>query len=344
MDWFEKLTGFREGSYVDTRARLTVERQRLTSTVNGCSYGIGRLDLLSLGELRARAPLAAEPGRLSVRNVSADVMSLHRDPQHRGALFQVASQFNLLEMVGPTITPEHGVTRYASDRTQGPACAIAAGAATIYRNYFAPVGSHLGQTADRQIDAAAELRQALAAAVGVSADQIWSMHNGYALPSAEGLRRVRDYLGSIDEATREELKSHLRIGLHSNVEVTDGGSPEQIVSQAFCSAMPVSYSGLDRDAWEPLARLVLEAAYEATLAAAALTAQRSQAPLVFLTRLGGGAFGNDDAWIDAATRMALSRFRDYPLQVVFVSYGPTPLSLSALESEFNGSPQGLTKS
>src|SRR5690606_20695009 len=131
----------------------------------------------------------------------------------------------LLEMVGPTITPEHGVTRYASDRTQGPACAIAAGAATIYRNYFAPVGSHLGQTADRRIDAAAELRQALAAAVGVSADQVWSMHNGYALPSAEGLRRMRDYLGSIEEATREELKSHLRIGLHSNVEVTDGGSP-----------------------------------------------------------------------------------------------------------------------
>jgi hypothetical protein len=26
-----------------------------------------------------------------------------------GALFQVASQFNLLEMVSPTVTPEHGV-------------------------------------------------------------------------------------------------------------------------------------------------------------------------------------------------------------------------------------------
>ena len=38
------------------------------------------------------------------------------------------------------MTPEHGVTRYQHDRTQGPACAIAAGAATIYRNYFAPVG------------------------------------------------------------------------------------------------------------------------------------------------------------------------------------------------------------
>ena len=61
-------------------------------------------------------------------------------PENAGALFQVASQLNLLEMTGPEVTPEDGVTIYQDDRTQGPACAIAAGAATIYRNYFAPVG------------------------------------------------------------------------------------------------------------------------------------------------------------------------------------------------------------
>jgi hypothetical protein len=60
-------------------------------------------------------------------------------------------------LVGPSVTPEDGVTRYECDRTQGPACAIAAGAATIYRNYFAPVGSGHGQTKDRQIDALAGL-------------------------------------------------------------------------------------------------------------------------------------------------------------------------------------------
>ena len=38
------------------------------------------------------------------------------------------------------MTPEDGVTRYKDDPTQGPACAIAAGAATIYRNYFVPIG------------------------------------------------------------------------------------------------------------------------------------------------------------------------------------------------------------
>ena len=82
---------------------------------------------------------------------------MHRSPENAGALFQVASQFNLLEMVGPTVTPELGVTRYKDDPTQGPACAIAAGAATIYRNYFAPVDGSHGQTTKRQLDGLADL-------------------------------------------------------------------------------------------------------------------------------------------------------------------------------------------
>ena len=41
MDWFEKLTGFREMSYDDTRAKLKVEGSQLQSLINGKSYGIG---------------------------------------------------------------------------------------------------------------------------------------------------------------------------------------------------------------------------------------------------------------------------------------------------------------
>ena len=57
-----------------------------------------------------------------------------------------AQQFNALECTGPDANPpEQGVTRYQHDHTQGPACAIAAGAATIYRNYFAPVAGGIGR-------------------------------------------------------------------------------------------------------------------------------------------------------------------------------------------------------
>ena len=139
MDWFERLTGFRETDYAETRKKLKVDHTRLRSLINGRSYGIGELELVSLRDLRAMAEPSAVRGRLSVSVLTGDVGQMHHWPENAEALFQVASQFNLLEMTSPTVTPEDGVTRYQHDRTQGPACAIAAGAATIYRNYFAPV-------------------------------------------------------------------------------------------------------------------------------------------------------------------------------------------------------------
>jgi len=65
MDWFEKLTGFRETSYEDTRGKLEAEGGRLRSKVNGASYNIGALELVSLQALRERAKASsALPGRL----------------------------------------------------------------------------------------------------------------------------------------------------------------------------------------------------------------------------------------------------------------------------------------
>ena len=92
MDWFEKLTGFRETDYDGTRAKLKVDGNRLQSLVNGKSYGIGELELVSLQALRDRAKSApAQPGRLKVSIVSGDVRKMHQSPENAGALFQVAS-------------------------------------------------------------------------------------------------------------------------------------------------------------------------------------------------------------------------------------------------------------
>jgi hypothetical protein len=97
----------------------------------------------------------------------------------------------------------------------------------------------------------------------------------------------------------------LSIGLHRDVEVTDvAGPPRRLVSQAFCSALPLGYSRLPRSEWEPFARLILEATYEATLLAAAEQAQAGGSNIVLLTRVGGGVFNNDPAWIDAAIERA----------------------------------------
>ena len=131
--WFEALTGFTEKSPQQVRTNITVEGSTLKSLVNGKVFVCGELETPSLAELRERVrSRRSQVGRISVREIVANVQQLHTDDSNAGSLFQVASQFNLLEMVSPSVTPEYGVGIYENDRTQGPACAIAAGAGTIY--------------------------------------------------------------------------------------------------------------------------------------------------------------------------------------------------------------------
>ena len=330
MDWFEHFTGFREDDYASTRAKLSVEGDRLRSLVNGQSYGIGRLDLPSLEDLRLQARFGIRvPGSRIVRIVEGNVGPLHQRSEYAGALFQVASQFNMLEMIGPSITPEHGVTGYAHDRTQGPACAIAAGAATIYRNYFVPAAGQAGQTQDRQLNGFADLGAALARALGRPAGDIVRMRNGYAMFDRSTVDAVSAHIRSLGLEARDELRRKLRIGIHWDVEVTAAdGLPRLVVSQAFCSALPVSYND-DRTTagadWEPFAGLLLEAAYETTLWAAVVNAQRGKSHVVLLTLLGGGVFGNLEPWILAAMKRAIDAVGDQGLEIVIVSYkSPSP--------------------
>ena len=93
----------------------------LRSRINNRSYAIGELEIPSLKELRNEAAKVVDrlAGTLKVSNVVGDVRSMHRDPANRHAMFQVASQFNLLEMAGPQVTPEDGVTRYSQDQHPG---------------------------------------------------------------------------------------------------------------------------------------------------------------------------------------------------------------------------------
>lgn len=327
MNWFERLTGFPEEGYDPTRQRLHVAEGRLHSKVNGQSWLIGQLSTPSLAELRQRSAQARGEmaGALKVRNVVEDAYELHVRSAANGAVVQVASQFNLLEMVHPDISPDDGVAGYEHDHTQGPACARAAGAGTIYRNYFAPVGDHRGQTEARQINTFAELCAALPGSEGVR------MRNGYALIDQASLEQIAAHLRQVSEAERDELRGLLRIGLHEDVAVTvPEAQPDQALTQAYCSALPVSYNRTGHMAhlWEPLARLVLEAAYEATLHAALINAARTGNPRVYLTFLGGGAFGNDRGWILGAIRRALACMQGVALQVNLVSYGQPAADLA----------------
>ncbi|KAA0098874.1 hypothetical protein CIW49_13420 [Mycolicibacterium sp. P1-18] len=327
-DWFTRLTGFPERDYDDTRASLRVEDDQLVSTVSGARHGVGTLSLPTLAQLRTDTTFP-RPQRSTIRCFTGEARSMHADPKLHGALFQVASQFNLLEMTSPYVTPEDGVTRYVDDHTQGPACAVAAGAATIYRNYFAPVGGEIGQTRDRQIDALAHVGDRLSATLDRPVSELWTMRNGYALCTRDGLRAITDLLGRGTEEERDDLRGRLAIGLHRHVQVTDVPEPH-LVSQAYCSALPVAYGEGRPAEWEAFARLVLEAAYEATL----LAAVGETSNVVLLTRLGGGVFGNADAWIDDAIVRAVDIVADAGLDIRLVSHGRVHDSFRAIEERF----------
>lgn len=315
--WFEWLMGFAEESPPQVRANIALDGDTLRSLVNGRVLRCGQLEMPTLAELRHRVRSSGyERGVLSVREVIADVQQLHADRSNAGALFQVASQFNLLEMVSPRVTPEQGVGIYEHDRTQGPACAIAAGAGTIYRNYFAVVNGEIGQSGGNQIDCLAKLGGAL----GNEGNRLWEMRNGYALPSRSGLVEIGKRLQAADESERDGLRQLLQIGIQWDTQVTLDGA-HHVVSQAYCSALPVAYASHPPTLWEAFARLVLEAAYEATLCTAILNWTRNGSRKAFLTLLGGGAFGNNSAWIIGALERALRLYGDAKLEVAIVSYG-----------------------
>ena len=131
------------------------------------------------------------------------------------------------------------------------------------------------------------------------------------------------------------LRGKLCIGVHRDVEVTDAeGEHRPVVSQAFCSALPVAYTGVSSAHWRPFAALVLDAAYEATLLAAVLNKQRGVSNVVFLTLLGGGAFGNEDDWIIAAIRGALKMMSGFELDVRLVSYREPVPAIQRLVKDF----------
>jgi hypothetical protein len=333
MNWFEILTGFPEQSPQQVRKNIAIDGPELTSQINGKKLICGHLETPSLAELRQQVQtLSPQPGQLSLREITANVQKLHTDPANANALFQVASQFNLLEMVSPDVTPEEGIGIYENDFTQGPACAIAAGAGTIYRNYFAPVNGQLGQSADNQIDCLSDL----GAALGNTDGHLWKMENGYVLPSQSSLVEISNHLGELSESDRDDLRQRLRIGIQWNTAVTLDNA-QHLVSQAYGSALPVAYSFYPSHLWADFAKLVLEASYEATICAAILNSRKTGNNQLFLTLLGGGAFGNETPWIMQAIHRALVLYRHVDLDVAIVSYRSSNPDIQALVKRYETS-------
>lgn len=291
-------------------------------------------------------------------------------------------------MVSPGDRPEDGITRYALDHTQGPACAMACPAATVFRNYFwcGTPGDPPGQAggAEKQIDGARDIEAVVCAG---RKGPYWRMSNGYLMPvdnqamrdlgtrlKTEGIDGAEPQLEPEPEPELElsaavdpssatpamprlralelsegmppgslaaAVHGALRIGVHWDTEVARSrkapSEPRHRVCQVFSSAVPVAYAKSTRSAdWATFATAILRATYEATLLIGAILArQRGQRVVVYLTSVGGGAFGNRSSWVVSALRFALDALREEAIDVRLVHYKGTKGDFSKLEDEFS---------
>ena len=304
MTWFDTLTGFSETSGDDVRSKLRLEGSLLKSLENNQTFDCGEFTTPSLNDLRQNSDLSESEGcNIRVSEVVADVQSLHQDPANSFAVFQVASQFNCLEMAAPHITSEKGVGIYQNDWTQGPACCICAGAGTIYRNYFVNHNGQLGQSTDNQIDCLALIGRHF----DNSANEYWQMQNGYCFPKKKGLAKIEKQLSESVESQVDEIRGKLMVGLQSNTEVTIGES-NHLVTQVFCSALPIAYSDISSQHWNHFPRLILDATYELTFLVALRNLKDTGCGKLFLTLVGGGVFGNKQEWILSSISRSLKMF------------------------------------
>ena len=150
--------------------------------------------------------------------------------ENPGSTIQAASQFNCLEFANPMAFPELGVTQYSTDRTQGPACALACAAGTVFRNYFVLVDDKgrlrnqgdndasivMGQRAKQQVNTLRDLEDLL----DNDKHKYFTIENGYTNGSDYSVNRLKERLLSEGENSRDKLRASIRVGLQANVGIT----------------------------------------------------------------------------------------------------------------------------
>lgn len=327
------MFGFRERDYVETRNKLDCCGEVLTSKVNGKSFQIGAFDLPTVAALRARrdkavAAASSEFGGsgLSFRNIVGSALDLHLDPANAGAVFQVSSLFNCLETAQAGRGPEAGITHYGSRSGQGPICAMACPAATIYRNYFVNGTGQLNNSVD--------CLSALGRFVRNDEHKYWTVVRGYCLPVLPNHMANLSHAIGRDREYQLQAQSRVQVGIHWDTEVKEGNHK---VCQVFCSALPVSQmKQRPISDWGGLAEALLEAAFDATLMAGTIMAAERgiERVSVYLTAVGCGSLGNRRHWIRQALHRALVANDEAPLDVMLVHYEEVPPEFDLLQEKW----------
>ena len=329
MDFFTQLFGFKELTETDENYKITQATLATHPLLQPASLGLFSCQSLEslrrqgLQTYRSRSnhqqsthptdPTDPTNGDDNITLTHVPIQSALAEHAHNKGTFQVASQFNCLEMTSSSVTPEVGITGYASDATQGPACSIACAAATAYRNYLVPFpnlpNAPIGQTKDRQINNLDKVLEVLGDKEDGSS---WfDLKNGILITDLKGIKELNVRLQDIitAEGSLNRVRDAVKVGVHKDAAVFYGGEDQHgcfsplyghlwprkrkegkenerkekdeqqqhqpRVTQVFCSAVAILFGTTQEDC-ELFARVVLEASYEATLWAAIVNHQRKE--------------------------------------------------------------------
>lgn len=343
--WFEFLFKIEESDLKrDNISTVESDKKRMQLTINGVDAGpfeIGHFTTPNIQALQIANKEHQNSETTETRVVhlaTSSILSEHSKEENMHATFQAASQYNALEFDNDSVTPEYGIARYAGDNTQGPDCALACAAGTLYRNYARIMpNDQKGQSADNQINYLDDLVEILRTNSG----GVLTVPNGYTKATDKDLQSINEYLINLDETQRDDLIKVIKIGVQEDVGVTFSSrepwtqtnhADPPYVTQVYAAAPAIGYATTyeqrNNNSWDLLSKLLLDSQYEGTIRAAYENKLRHypkflQANKVHLTFLGGGVFGNKIEYIMAAIARAvkIAETENMGLEIVIDHYG-----------------------
>jgi len=393
--WFVNVFGFAEPSSLpDIKKSFQVKKSatnHILMTVKNKpkEIDVGVFRYMSVKQLldvasantNAKSVFGFDPtDNLKYYTVTSTASAVHTNPGYYGSIFQVASQFNALEMAGPALTPQNGITNYWNywnDKTQGPVCAMVCPFGTLYRNYFCmpdtggnqpedksvngnpQTGTATGGTdpGNNQINTLTELMK-----IDVCFNDL-KFQNGYIFVKNKAqLNAINTYLSTPENFWKAMMA--IKYVIQEDTPVVnvsgDGTILSHTVSQIYCSAYPVAYStdpptmplgsisggvsSTSKKDYALLSSMILHAVYYSTLAyAVSRITEDNIRKNVFLTKVGGDAFGNNMYLIHTAIHNAVRHFIAYPIDVYIVNYEPPGVIADPIETTIDELKNTITK-
>ena len=332
-----------------------IDLENISFKINNKSFAVGDfscLPLLALKEKTQKLGQYNNSTKLTYQYIPGDISDIiYNISEDDIVVVQAASQFNLLEMRAPEITPAGGITNYIQDNTQGPRVALSSPAGTLFRNYAVWNGiSQINTQINTLIDVMKELGLELSGKYESNGDGSapakigqYSYVNGYLYINPFSIQAAIQ-----SDTFQKTMDDKLRVGIQWNTpslhnpniklcQVYSSGLPlgrylrlidrgcmidgipgitDNMKIDKFLDVMKKQYNPLIK----PFAVALLASTFKCTLQAGVIHALRhgKDSCTVYLTPVGGGVFDNPHEWIQEGLLIALEDFKNFPLKVKMV--------------------------